>query len=225
MDFYIDSASIDEIKKAESWGILNGVTTNPSLVARVKRYTGKKFAGIIKEICEAVPDLPVSVEVLSTTSNEMIEEGIRIAQMSESGNIVVKLPCIPSSLPVIKELKNKDIKTNLTLCFSPLQALLVAKAGATMVSPFVGRIDDIGDDGMGLVSNIKGIYLNYQLSTKVLVASVRNPVHILNAARLGADIVTVPLAVIEQLMKHPLTEIGVAKFLEDARNASQDVDK
>lgn len=225
MQIFIDSANIIEIKKAEECGILNGVTTNPSLIAFTKKATGKKFVDIVKEICEAVPDMPVSVEVLAMNTEGMIEEGLRLSKMSETGNIVVKLPCIAEALPAIKALHNEGVKTNLTLCFSPLQALLVAKVGASYVSLFVGRLDDVGHEGMKLVAETKMAYFNYQYKTEILVASIRNPIHILEAARIGADVVTVPYTVISQLMKHPLTDIGIAKFLEDAKTATQGVNK
>lgn len=218
MKIFIDTASISEIKKIMEIGILDGITTNPSLIAREKLQTGKKFIPIVTEICEMFKG-PVSVEVLSTTSEMMIQEGRMLAAIAP--NVVVKLPSIPESLKATKVLSTEGIKTNLTLCFSPLQAMLVAKAGATYVSPFVGRLDDIGEEGMRVIQDIKAIFFNYQYTTQILVASVRNPIHILNAARIGADIVTVPYSVILQLMKHPLTEKGLEVFLEDARNASE----
>ncbi len=218
MKIFIDTASVTEIKNIIDTGILDGITTNPSLIAREKLQTGKKFIPIVTEICEAFQG-PVSVEVLSTTTKMMIEEARSLAKIAP--NIVVKLPCIPESLKATKILTEDGIKTNLTLCFSPMQAMLVAKAGATYVSPFVGRLDDIGVEGMRLIADIKAIFFNYQYKTEILVASIRNPIHILEAARIGADVVTVPYAVIKQLMQHPLTDKGLQAFLEDARNASE----
>lgn len=225
MNIFIDTASIGEIKAAQKLGILDGITTNPSLIARTKMSTGKKFRPIIEEIAEACPEIPISVEVLSLDHENMIREGKDLCTFSKTDNIVVKLPCTEQGLKACYELSQEGIKTNMTVCFSPLQAWLVAKAGATYVSPFVGRLDDIGEDGMQLVGNIKMIYANYQYQTKILVASVRNPIHILNSARIGADIVTVPFNVIGMLMKHPKTDEGIQKFLEDAKNANQGIDK
>lgn len=209
MKFFLDTASLKEIQEAASWGILDGVTTNPSLVAKEGDVN---FEDLLKEICKIVHG-PVSAEVISTTFPEMVEEARRLAKIAD--NIVVKIPLIPSGLKTVTLLSKEGISTNVTLCFSSGQALLAAKAGATMVSPFVGRLDDISQDGMRLIEEIVTIYRNYQFSTQVLVASIRHPIHIQQAALLGADIVTIPWKVFEQLVKHPLTDIGLSKFLSD----------
>jgi transaldolase len=208
MKFFIDTANIGEIKEAQKMGILDGVTTNPSLAAKENR----PYADILSEIC-AVVDGPVSAEVIATDTAGMIAEAEKLVKIAD--NIVVKIPTIESGLSAIKTLTERGIQTNATLVFSPLQALLVAKAGATYVSPFVGRLDDVSQDGMGLISDIVNIYANYVFSTEVLVASVRSPIHVLESARLGADVCTIPLKVIKQLIRHPQTDIGLAKFLED----------
>ena len=208
MQFFIDSADIGEIKKALSMGLCDGVTTNPSLVAK----TGRKFSEVLKEITELVPG-PVSAEVTATDYEGMLEEARRYAKVAD--NIVVKVPLITEGLRAVRELTGEGIRTNVTLCFSPVQALLAAKAGATYVSPFVGRLDDIAEDGMAIISQIVEIFQNYDFATKVLVASVRHPIHVLEAARIGADVATIPYNVIEQLEKHPLTESGLRKFLAD----------
>jgi len=208
MQFFIDTADLNEIKKAHAMGVLDGVTTNPSLIAK----TGKPFHDVIREICEIV-DGPISAEVVSTDYEGIVREGRELAKMHE--NIVVKVPLLVEGLKAVKTFSDEGIKTNVTLCFSPTQALLAAKAGATYISPFVGRLDDISFDGMELIEQILQIYENYGFDTQVLVASVRNPIHVLNAARLGAHVATCPLSVIEQLAKHPLTDIGLAKFLAD----------
>jgi transaldolase len=230
MHFFVDTVNVEEVRRAKLMGVLDGVTTNPSLVARAKLATGKKFHGIISEIChecggsdQIAPDqwqVPVSVEVLHTDAAGMVTEGIELAKIAS--NVVVKLPCTVDGLQACAELSKLAVATNMTLCFSPMQALLVAKAGATYVSPFVGRIDDVGDSGMDLIANIKIIYQNYGITTKILVASVRNANHILNAARIGADVVTVPYTVINSLMDHHLTTKGLEIFLDDARRANQD---
>lgn len=208
MQFFIDTADIAEIKKAHAMGVLDGVTTNPSLVAK----TGRPFHDVLREICEVV-DGPISAEVVSIDHAGIVAEGRELAKIHS--NIVVKVPLIVEGLKAVKTLSSEGIKTNVTLCFSPTQALLAAKAGATYISPFVGRLDDISFDGMELIQQIREIYDNYGFDTEILVASVRNPLHVLQAARLGADVATCPLSVIEQLAKHPLTEIGLAKFLAD----------
>jgi transaldolase len=208
MKFFIDTANIDEIKKAGELGVLDGVTTNPSLVAK----EGREFKGLIKEICRIV-DGPVNAEVVSTDEKGMIKEARALAKMAE--NIVVKIPMIKEGLKAVKVLAGEGIKTNVTLCFSPIQALLAAKVGASYVSPFVGRLDDIGQKGMDLVEQIVAIYDNYGYDTEVIVASVRNPIHVLDAALMGADIVTVPFSVMERFIAHPLTDIGLEKFLAD----------
>jgi len=208
MQIFIDTADINEIREANSMGIIDGVTTNPTLISK----TGRDFNVVVKEILEEVSG-PVSLEVVSLDSKGMVEEATRLASLG--GNVVIKIPSTVEGLKAIRELASRDIQTNATLCFNPNQALLVAKAGATYVSPFVGRVDDISLEGMGLVAEIKRIYTNYGLRTKIIVASVRNPVHVRDAALLGADVCTIPFAVIKQLMNHPLTDIGIKRFLED----------
>lgn len=211
MKFFIDSADIEEIKQANMRGWVDGVTTNPSLVAKV----GRPMTEVIKDICAEV-DGPVSAEVLSTNADEMVKEGLELAKIHD--NVVVKIPMIEDGLIAVKKLKAEGIRSNVTLVFSPLQALLIAKAGATMVSPFVGRLDDISTDGLEAVSQMRTIYDNYGYTTEILVASIRSPMHILESAVIGADIVTVPYKVMQGLSKHPLTDIGLEKFLKDAEN-------
>lgn len=208
MQFFIDTADTEEIKRAIALGLADGVTTNPSLIAK----SGRRFEDVIKEICALVSG-PVSAEVVSTESEGMISEAQKLAQIHEQ--IVVKIPLTVEGLKATRWCTDNGIKTNVTLCFSPLQALLAAKAGATYISPFVGRLDDISHDGMELIGQIIEIYQNYDFETQVLVASVRHPLHVLEAARLGADVVTVPYPVLEKLAKHPLTDIGLARFLAD----------
>lgn len=214
MKFYIDSADIEEIRAANQRGWVDGVTTNPSLVAK----TGQKHADVIKAICAEVPGY-VSAEVISTEVDGMVQEGLELAKIAD--NVVVKIPMCEEGLVAVRRLAADGIKTNVTLVFSPVQALLVAKAGATLVSPFVGRLDDIAADGMGLISHITEIYQNYDLKTEVLVASIRHPMHVTEAALIGADIVTVPYKVMQTLCHHPLTEKGIQKFLEDAQKVPQ----
>ncbi len=208
MKFFIDTANIDEIKKANELGMVDGVTTNPSLVAK----EGREFKGLIKEICDIV-DGPVSAEVVSMDAEGMVKEARELANLAD--NIVVKIPMLEEGLKAVKTLAQEKINTNVTLCFSPIQALMAAKAGAAYISPFVGRLDDISHIGMELVEEIITIYDNYGFETEVIVASVRNPIHVLDAALMGADIATIPFKVIQQLTKHPLTDIGVEKFLAD----------
>jgi transaldolase len=208
MKFFIDSADIEEIREAKRMGMLDGVTTNPSLIAK----TGKDFDTVVREICEEVSG-PVNLEVISTEHDGMVEEARRLSRIKE--NVVVKIPMLTEGLKAISILSGEEIKTNCTLVFSPVQALLAAKAGATYVSPFVGRLDDVSHTGMELVAQIIDIYDNYGFETQVLVASVRNPVHVLQAALMGADVVTVPFSVLAQLTKHPLTDAGLRRFLED----------
>lgn len=208
MKFFIDTANIDEIKKANELGMVDGVTTNPSLVAK----EGREFKGLIKEICDIV-DGPVSAEVVSLDAEGMVKEARELANLAD--NIVVKIPMLEEGLKAVKTLAQEEINTNVTLCFSPIQALMAAKAGAAYISPFVGRLDDISQIGMELVEQIIAIYDNYGFETEVIVASVRNPIHVLDAALMGADIATIPFKVIQQLTKHPLTDIGVEKFLAD----------
>jgi len=208
MKFFLDSASLEEVKKANEMGLLDGVTTNPSLIAKA----GGDYKTRVKEICEICKG-PVSAEVLSTEYEGMMREGREWTKIAP--NIVVKVPTTIDGLKAIKALKKEGIKTNATLCFSENQALLVAKAGAFFVSPFVGRLDDIGQDGMALIENIRKIYDNYAFETQILVASVRKPEHVTRAALYGADCITIPLKVMEELSKHPLTDSGIKKFLDD----------
>ena len=208
MKFFIDTANLDEIKDALALGLVDGVTTNPSLMAK----EGCTIEERIKEICEIVEG-PVSAEVLSTDVDGMVEEGKRLAALAS--NVVVKIPMIPDGLKATKILAGDGIKVNMTLIFSPMQALLAAKAGAAFVSPFIGRLDDISHDGMALISDVVTIFDNYGIDTEIIVASVRNPVHVVESAKMGADIATIPYKVLFQLAKHPLTDIGLAKFLAD----------
>jgi len=208
MQFFIDSADVGDIKKALALGLCDGVTTNPSLVAK----TGRPFGDVLKEICGLVPG-PISAEVTATDAEGMLKEARALAKYGPQ--VVIKIPLIVEGLKAVKVLAGEGVKTNVTLCFSAVQALLAAKAGATYVSPFVGRLDDISQDGMELIADIVQIYRNYRFDTKVLVASVRHPVHVLEAARLGADVATIPFSVIDQLAKHPLTDAGLKKFLAD----------
>ncbi len=208
MKFFIDTANIDEIKQGIDLGMVDGVTTNPSLVAK----EGREFTGLIKDITSMV-DGPVSAEVVSLDTDGMVREARELAGIAD--NIVVKIPLVENGIKAVRILTQEGIKTNVTLCFSPLQALMAAKAGATFISPFIGRLDDIGHRGMDLVEDIVTIYDNYDFETEVIVASIRNPTHVLDAALIGADISTIPFKVIQQLIKHPLTKIGLDKFLRD----------
>jgi transaldolase len=210
MKFFIDSGDIEEIKKAAAMGLLDGVTTNPSLLSK----SGKPTKKALIEICEVV-DGPISGEVLSTDYEGILREGHELAKIHK--NIVVKVPLISDGLRAVKTFHQEGIRTNVTLCFSANQALLAAKAGASFISPFIGRVDDTSHEGMHLIEQIITIYQNYSFKTEVLVASVRGPVHVLQAAQLGADICTIPLKVIEQLIYHPLTDIGLKKFIEDGK--------
>lgn len=208
MKFFIDTADVREIKEASAMGLVDGVTTNPSLVAK----TGRKFGDVLLEICDLVKG-PVSAEVVGTTFEEMMKEATHLAGLRP--NIVVKIPLIPEGLKAVRACAEQGIKTNVTLCFSATQALLAAKAGATYISPFVGRLDDVSFDGMELIADIAQIYDNYAFETEILVASVRHPVHVLQAAKIGAHVATCPLSVLLQLAKHPLTDLGLARFLAD----------
>lgn len=212
MELYIDTANLDEIKQAAEMGVLDGVTTNPSLIAKEGVDYGKRLA----EICEVVEG-PVSAEVIATDYEGMVREGRDRAGIAD--NIVVKLPSTVDGLKACKTLSDEGTLTNLTLCFQPLQALMVAKAGAYLVSPFIGRLDDIAQDGMELIEQIRRIYDNYGLPTKVLAASIRHPLHFVQCAMAGADVATVPFSVIKQVMKHPLTDSGLEKFVSDYRKA------
>jgi len=208
MKLFLDSANLKEIEEAVSWGAIDGVTTNPTLVAKEDR----EFVPLLTEICRRVNG-PVSMETTSRDAAGMVDEGRAFAKIHP--NIVVKCPLTKEGLKATRQLTSERIRVNVTLCFSPNQALLAAKAGAYFVSPFVGRLDDISADGMGLIRDIKAIYANYAFSTQILVASVRHPLHVVEAARIGADIATMPFSVLEQLVKHPLTDIGLERFLKD----------
>jgi transaldolase len=209
MKIFIDSADINEIRQANAMGLVDGVTTNPSLIAK----TGRDFKSVVKDIVAEVKG-PISLEVTNTTNaKEMFEEAQKLADIAK--NVVIKIPLTEEGLKATKLCHDKGIHTNVTLCFSPNQALLAAKAGATYVSPFVGRLDDISEEGMVLIEQIAQIYKNYNYKTEIIVASVRNPVHVRDAALIGAHVCTIPYSVIQQLVKHPLTDIGIEKFAKD----------
>jgi transaldolase len=208
MELYIDTANIDEIREAADLGVLDGVTTNPSLIAR----EGVDFHTRMAEICDIVSG-PVSAEVVSVEHDGMISEADELLKIAS--NIVIKLPCIVEGLKACKTLSDRGVKVNMTLCFQPLQAMMAAKAGAFLISPFLGRIDDIGGDGMELVEQIRTIYDNYGYTTKILSASIRHPLHLVQCALVGSDVATVPFKIISQMMKHPLTDSGLAAFLAD----------
>ena len=212
MKFFIDTCNLEQIKKVLDMGVLDGVTTNPSLAAK----ESQPYRKILEQICKIVAG-PVSAEVISVTHNEMVKEGEELVKIAK--NIVVKIPTIMEGLKAVKTLSDKNIPVNSTLVFSPTQAILVAKAGAAYASPFIGRLDDISQDGMGLIQQIVTIYNNYEYETEVLVASVRHPMHVVEAALIGADICTMPFSVIEQLIKHPLTDVGLEKFLADFKSS------
>lgn len=214
MKIFIDSGDIAEIKEAAAMGVLDGCTTNPSLLAKA----GRRIETAIPEICEVV-DGPVSAEVLATEYEAILTEGRKLAKLHK--NVVVKVPLLLDGLKAVRTLKKEGIRTNVTLCFSPTQALLAAKAGAAFISPFLGRVDDVAGEGMELVEQIVQIYSNYDFETEVLAASIRSPLHVMQAAMIGAHCATIPISVIRQLAKHPLTDVGLAKFLEDAKK-SQD---
>jgi transaldolase len=208
MQFFLDTGNVDEIKQALEWGILDGVTTNPTLIAK----TGRPFMEVVKEILHLV-DGPVSLETVSRDAKGMVEEGRKLAELGD--NVVVKIPMTPEGMIAVQELESEGIPTNVTLVFSPTQALIAAKAGATYVSPFVGRLDDISSDGMKLIRDVKTIYDNYDFDTQIIVASVRHPMHVLEAALIGADICTMPFEVMKKLFQHPLTDKGIELFLKD----------
>ncbi|MCM8763298.1 MAG: fructose-6-phosphate aldolase [Candidatus Omnitrophica bacterium] len=208
MEIFIDTANLNEIKQAQAWGIIDGVTTNPTLISR----ENKPAKELLRKIADIVKG-PVSAEAISQDTPGMVKEAVELSKIAS--NIIIKIPLTKEGLVAVRILSQKRIKTNVTLCFSATQALLVAKAGADYVSPFIGRLDDISAKGMELIRQIKTIYKNYDFKTKIIVASIRHPLHVLEAAMLGADIATVPFVVIEQLFKHPLTDIGIKRFLED----------
>jgi len=208
MEFFIDTAKVDEIKEAQSWGIVDGVTTNPTKLAQA----GRPFMEVVEDICQMI-DGPVSVEVVSTQADQILEEARKLATIHK--NIVVKVPLIKEGIKAVKVLSDEGIKTNVTLNFSPSQALLAAKVGATYISPFVGRLDEISQNGMELAQQIKTIYDNYNFKTKIIVAAARNPVHVLEAALIGVDVTTMTIDIMENLFKHPLTDIGLEMFLND----------
>ena len=210
MKFFIDTGDVAEIREAHAMGLVDGVTTNPSLVAK----TGRKYRDVVVEICEMING-PISAEVLTTTYDEMMAEAREWHKVHK--NVVVKLPLIADGLKAVKTCAQEGIRTNVTLCFSPNQALLAAKAGANYISPFIGRLDDISETGMELIEKIVTIYNNYNFATEVLVASVRIPTHVVNSAMLGAAICTIPFSVMLQLAKHPLTDVGLKKFVEDGK--------
>lgn len=208
MQFFLDTGNVDEIKQALEWGILDGVTTNPTLIAK----TGRPFMEVVKEILQLV-DGPVSLETVSRDVKGMVEEGRKLAELGD--NVVVKIPMTPEGIIAVQELESEGIPTNVTLVFSPTQALIAAKAGATFVSPFIGRLDDVSSDGMKLIRDVKTIFDNYDFDTQIIAASVRHPMHVLEAALIGADICTMPFEVMKKLFQHPLTDKGIELFLKD----------
>ncbi|MBI2445076.1 fructose-6-phosphate aldolase [Candidatus Micrarchaeota archaeon] len=212
MKFFLDTAMIDEIKAANEWGILDGVTTNPSLVYK----SGRPFKDVLLDICKIV-DGPISAEVTTLTAPEMVKQGTELAKIHK--NIVVKLPTTVEGVKACKQLSEKGIKINSTLIFSASQALVMAKAGASYVSPFIGRLDDVSEDGMVLIDDIRDIFDNYEIKTEILAASIRHPMHVVECAKAGADIATMPYSVFQQLIKHPLTDVGLKKFMEDWEKA------
>jgi transaldolase len=214
MKFFLDSANIVEIKESAEMGLIDGITTNPSLVAKEK----KDFKRLIEEICQVV-DGPISAEVIATDEEGMIKEGRALSQIHK--NVVVKVPMTSNGLKATRRFVKEGIRVNVTLIFSPAQALLAAKAGATYVSPFIGRLDDVGQVGIDLIEQIVTIFSNYSFKTQVLVASIRNPIHVIEAAQIGADVATMPFSVLQQLLKHPLTDVGLAKFLSDWEKSSR----
>ncbi len=214
MKIFVDTAKIEEIRKVKEWGILDGVTTNPTLLSQ----TGKPWKEAALEILKEISDKPVSLEVIATDFEEMVKEAKELAKMGD--NVVVKIPFTYEGIKAVQALKAEGIKTNVTLVFSSLQALLAGKAGATYVSPFIGRIDDIAYNGMGVLEEIVQIYTLYEFETKIIAASIRHIDHVKNCALLGVDIATIPFKVIEQMFKHPLTDVGLKRFLEDAKKAN-----
>ncbi len=218
MKIFIDTANIDEIKEANDYGLIDGVTTNPTLISREQK-NGKGFSDIASEILRMVNG-PVSLEVVSEKADEMVQQAVKLHNLGS--NAVIKIPMTLEGLKAMKILREKNISVNSTLVFNPVQALLAAKNGAAYVSPFVGRLDDIGEDGMSIINQIKTIFTNYNIKTEILVASIRNPVHVLRAAIIGADVVTVPFDVIKKLTMHPKTDEGLYRFMEDWKKVSPD---
>jgi transaldolase len=217
MKFFLDTADIDEIRDLAATGLVDGVTTNPSLISK----SGRDFFDVVQEICSVV-DGPISAEVAATEFDEMLEEGRKLASLAD--NVAVKVPLTPDGLKTCRALSQGGVKVNVTLCFSPAQAILAAKAGAAFISPFIGRLDDVGSDGMQLIADICEIYSQYSnFTTEVLVASVRHPMHVVESARLGADIVTLPPNVLRQMFSHPLTDKGLAEFLADWKETGQSI--
>jgi transaldolase len=213
MKIFVDTADLDEIRELASWGIVDGVTTNPTLVAK----SGRSFSEIVEEIFKIVNG-PISLEVISENADGMVKEAKQLVNnvsQKYRKNVAIKIPMTPEGLKAVKKLKKEGIKTNVTLIFSANQALLAAKAGASFVSPFIGRLDDIGQEGMQIIEEIMEIYCNYDIETEVIVASIRHPIHVIEAARIGADIATVPPGVIRKIAKHSLTDVGIKRFLED----------
>ena len=218
MEFFLDTAEIQEIETGLEWGMVDGVTTNPSLIAK----SGRPYLPTVQAIAKLVPG-PVSGEVLATEYEEILSQGRRLAGLAE--NVVVKVPLTPAGLRAVATFKKEGIRNNVTLCFSAAQALLAAKVGAAYISPFIGRLDDVGEEGMELIEQVVTIYQNYGYDTKVLVASVRSPIHVIQAAMLGADVATIPFKVLEQLYKHPLTDIGLDRFLADWKKTGKSFDE
>ncbi|HUP22417.1 MAG TPA: fructose-6-phosphate aldolase [Thermoanaerobaculia bacterium] len=218
MEIFLDTADLKEIETGLGWGMVDGVTTNPTLIAK----QGKPYLPTVREIARLVPG-PVSGEVLATDLDGMLQQGRQLAALAP--NVVVKVPLTTAGLAAVKVFTAEGIRTNVTLCFSPAQALLAAKVGASYVSPFVGRLDDVGDDGMRLIADIVEIYANYQFETQVLVASVRHPQHVIQGASLGADVATIPFKVLQQLYRHPLTDLGLERFLADWRETGRSFDE
>jgi transaldolase len=218
MQFFLDTAEIQEIETGLEWGMVDGVTTNPSLIAK----SGRPYLPTVQAIAKLVPG-PVSGEVLATEYDEILSQGRRLAGLAE--NVVVKVPLTPDGLRAVGTFKKEGIRNNVTLCFSAAQALLAAKVGAAYISPFIGRLDDVGEEGMELIEQVVTIYQNYGYDTKVLVASVRSPIHVIQAAMLGADVATIPFKVLEQLYKHPLTDVGLDRFLADWKKTGKSFDE
>jgi transaldolase len=218
MEFFLDTAEIKEIETGLEWGMVDGVTTNPSLIAK----SGRPYLPTVQAIAKLVPG-PVSGEVLATEYEEILSQGRRLAGLAE--NVVVKVPLTPNGLRAVATFKKEGIRNNVTLCFSAAQALLAAKVGAAYISPFIGRLDDVGEEGMELIEQVVTIYQNYGYDTKVLVASVRSPIHVIQAAMLGADVATIPFKVLEQLYKHPLTDVGLDRFLADWKQTGKSFDE